>query len=127
MGEFRSLAAFMHGEDRRWFSGKTLALPVTSDGKEARRSPCGADKAYFWVYDTLAAEIMPEEKFAREHAGLSLEIPGLADGPCKVEYWSTASGRCIRTECAFVEGNRLSLNLPAFNVDLAGRIRRSSP
>ena len=125
-GEYRVLASFMQGEDRRGVAWQTSRPVVVTDGEEstdvAAICLAGTSKAYVWVYDKLATEIMPAERFTPSHANVSCRIPNLAPGRYVVEYWSMGTGKPMSSVVSGTdESGNLDLQLPPFGVDIAGK------
>jgi len=75
-----------------------------------------------WVYDTLAAEIMPEKRFIRLQSDASVTIPGLAQGQYRVEYWDTFEGVVVERQNVTADAAGLRLSLPEFRIDIAAKI-----
>ena len=54
-----------------------------------------------------------------------LKIPGLTIGAYQVEWWDTYQGKIFQDETVWVtEANEITLNIPAFNKDIACKIYR---
>ncbi len=125
--EHQALARFMAGEDRRGLRLRTQTPPVTKAGQATDElgavALVGARRAWFWAYDTLAAEIMPEERFARRHGGAEALIGGLAPGRYDIEYWDTSRGAVTHRAAAVAAPEGLRLSLPDFTIDIAAKIR----
>ena len=71
----------------------------------------------------LAAEIMPEPRFARPHARGSLVLPGLRPGRYRVEFWDTSQGAISSRQTATATADGLRLDLPDFTIDIAAKLR----
>ncbi len=129
-GEYRALAAFMKGEDRRGAGLTTMVLPVreTNDGRVTLAALAGVvatgDRAMLWVYDTFAAEVMPEERFARLQTGAVVTVPGLAPGLYEIELWDTFRGTVTKRETVAANAAGLTVSLPDFKIDVAAKLRR---
>ncbi len=126
--EYQALRNFLQGEDRRGKRLTTRAIEPLWRG-EPTRDLGGVvlsdnSEADFWVYDTLASEIMPEDRFARKHEQVTIEVPGLQNDMYEVEFWDTRLGQVFSRKSLSVKGGSILIDLPAFKVDLAGKVRR---
>ncbi len=127
--EFKGLARYMAGEDRRGLELKQHEGAVTSGGLPAPGLACrvfgGSDRADFWVYDTAAAESMPKRSQAATHTDTTVTVPGLSPGRYRVEIWDTLQGRILKTQEGKATKEGLTVDLPRFRIDIAGKIRPS--
>lgn len=57
-------------------------------------------------------------------AGASVTITGVADGTWSVEWWNTLTGRATGQTEAMVANGKLRLEPPAFQADIAARLRK---
>jgi len=123
---FKAFSSFMAGEDRRGLDLATRELPVTQAGEPSKDIGCvallGADRAWAYLYDTLYAEIMPEDRFARSHSGSVVVLPGLREGSYEVEYWDTFSGSIVEQAKALADADGLQLKVPDFKIDIAMKV-----
>jgi len=116
----------MAGEDRRGLDVATRELAVTQAGEPSKDIGCvallGADRAWAYLYDTLYAEIMPEDRFARSHSASVVVLPGLREGSYSVEYWDTFSGSIVEQAKALADADGLQLKVPDFKIDIAVKV-----
>ena len=56
--------------------------------------------------------------------GIKVALTGLEDGPWSVEWWNTLEGKRVASEDATISGGSLQLAPPAFQADIAARLKR---
>jgi hypothetical protein len=129
-GEFSALSRYVHGEDLR---GVTRQLPA----RAARAGAGGAEfdalaagdasgRSYAYVCAAALRRSLARKDSARFKAGeVRLELGGMPGGSYAVEFWDTWTGRRASTATAASTGGTLVIELPAFEGDLALKIRRS--
>ena len=83
--------------------------------------------AYLWIYDTRSAYEMPKPGNEFKHENVPLKIAGFKPGEYEVEFWNTYTGDMIERQAKVVEANSLSLTLPAFENDVAVKVKKSEP
>ncbi|MFC1800034.1 FlgD immunoglobulin-like domain containing protein, partial [Candidatus Eisenbacteria bacterium] len=110
---YAGLSSFFQGEDLRDPTLDVLSLSV--DGANGYGIGAG-NCAYVWVQD-------PDHVFGGTPggtlSGVTVDIPGMANGFYDVEYWNTFSGITTGTEVVECTGGTLSLDIPDFDLDLA--------
>jgi hypothetical protein len=55
--------------------------------------------------------------------GVKVTLTGLSDGVWSVDWWDTLAGKCLATDKATASGGTLQLAPPAFQVDMAARLK----
>jgi hypothetical protein len=132
---FKALAAYHQGEDRR---GKGL-IPIASTPRRENEPPGVAfvnghhdlsalglrnpQMAYLWVYSRSAMEKMPAEGQEPVFENITLQIRGMASSAFRVEVWDTYKGsRIASLELAASDG-KLTVPLPKFRNDVALKIK----
>ena len=53
-----------------------------------------------------------------------IEVQGLADGPCTVEWWETWKGAKVKETRASVKGGKLALDVPELGTDVGVKVRQ---
>ena len=124
---FKALAAYHAGEDRRAQGFEPAAATFAKGGKGlgtlALQNPT---KAYAWVYDAAAAVQMPKLKKAVVHKGVSVQLKGLKAGSYRIEVWDTHTGAIIDTLKLPAKGGVLTIPLPPFRIDCALKVKPAS-
>jgi hypothetical protein len=119
-----ALASFLAGTG----AGRTGLVPAQLDAVEGGVIPYGVasrdealvwflDRAYDWPEGATNANPAPL-------AGARATLVGVSDGPWAVEWWDTLAGKSVASGQAVAAGGRLRLEVPAFPVDIAGRLKR---
>ena len=127
----RALASFAGGENRCGIL-PTEEPPVAYAGSRNVRAlllrrralphETAGTRAWLWVFDSAAMEVLPEERHAPVISGATLRLE-LPPGAYAVEYWDTYSGRITDVaESVAPPGKPLELPLPPFRRDLAVKI-----
>jgi hypothetical protein len=75
------------------------------------------DSACDWPDGAKTAEPPPV-------AGAKVTLTGLDDGPWTVEWWDTLEGKRVGSSEATVSGGSLELEPPAFQADIAARLKK---
>jgi len=123
---YLAFANYVAGEDKRGRALKTSKASLGSGKKADLRSMVLANHRmlYAWVYSDSAMTSIPEEP-KEIPKGTSFTYTGLEAGDYKVEYWDTYKG-CITSqeEVTVNKKQRLTLRLPAFQNDLALKVKR---
>jgi hypothetical protein len=57
-------------------------------------------------------------------SGVKVTLAGISDGTWSVEWWDTRTGKCLAASEATASGGVLQLAPPAFQVDIAARLKR---
>jgi hypothetical protein len=125
--EYGALVNYMRAEDRRGIEWTTIRPEIAREGIPVHDVGALAltdgNRADFWVYDTLASEIMPEQEFARPWKDLTLAIPDLRAGNYRLEFWNTWTGQVIEEHTVRAGPEGLTVSVPLFHIDLAGKVR----
>jgi hypothetical protein len=126
---YRALARFVGGEDRRnrdlepdranvsgppEFERRVSALTLTND-----RS------GYAWVYDERAAAEMPDPSDEVTIKNITVLLNGFQAGQYRAELWDTYTGKVVGVRTVTARGGRLSVQLPAFEKDIALKIHQT--
>jgi hypothetical protein len=121
---FHALARFSAGIDRIaddyrqvWVSVRCPGNVLTGSGMQA------AEKGFYWICrrDSFTARGgLPLVN------GAEMFVSGLTPGEYVAEFWDTVSGEITATATAKCDG-RLRIQLPPVNIDIAVKLRRSSP
>ncbi len=83
------------------------------------------DEALLWLLDRACD--WPEGALVEQPApvtGAAVKLQGVADGTWSVEWWDTLAGVCVARGEATAESGALRLQVPAFQVDIAARIKK---
>jgi len=78
----------------------------------------GKDEAAFFIHGPGAAEV------DREKAKRGVLVTGLRPGAHVIEYWSPSAGKVVKERRVMVKSESLMLEVPAFEGELAVRVRR---
>jgi len=123
---FKALAAFNAGEDRRGqglvSSTVTFPNPHHDLGALALQNP---RMAYVWVYSRSAMEQMPAPNLAPTFRQISIRLAGLLDGSYTIEVWDTRQGTVLARLNLPAAGGYLTVPLPDFRTDCAIKIKRA--
>lgn len=139
----KGLLAFNAGEDRRGQNYKSQRATIKAPGipewnptpEERRQGEKGpyiniramgnAKRAMFYAYhfDNLAIpkpENVPADKRVKD---ATVTIQGFDPGNYRVEFWDTITGKVVGTQDVAAQIGALTINLPEFAEDLAGKIK----
>ncbi|NQT89621.1 DUF5060 domain-containing protein [bacterium] len=121
---FKALAAYHEGEDRRG-QGFALQRPVITTGASdllvlSLQNPT---QAYVWVYSAAMAASFPKKGAERTYEGALLRLAALQDGKYRVEVWDTYKGGCVKQFDATTQDSTLSIKLPTFKSDCALKVK----
>jgi len=121
-GEFRALAAFMAGEDRRGRKAQAAELHARAGSDELKAMGLVFDGRALdaYVYHPSLVRSIARKPLVK---GGKLVAKGLVPGTYRVEFWSTWKGKAIGRAKAKVGGAGLGLALPEFKGDLAIKVR----
>lgn len=75
------------------------------------------DRAYDWPDGAMEANPSPAND-------VKVTLAGLSDGVWSVEWWDTLAGKRLATSEATASGSALQLAPPAFQVDIAARLKK---
>ena len=108
-----------------------LADLVLTDYRDPRRYPDvevyaaeSAAGAWLWAHNRLHQWPLQAAGFEAQAVGpLVAEVPGLRDGPCRIEWWDTYRGEVTSVEEGAARDGMLRLQIPPVRADLACRIR----
>ncbi len=125
---YSAFTKYIAGEDKRGpFETSSFELKSSSSRtvKALMLSTPDAsrDKAYLWVYDEQAMEVMPGDKYAPliEDASVPLDLTGKR---YTVEFWNTYDGKLLAS--VNVSGTT-QLRIPSFKRDIAAKLIRIQP
>jgi len=112
----------------RFMSGMPLASdslkPVNASAGDGLRvvGLQGSSGAYVWIHDSRATwwKIAVENRGPEPVEGAVISISDLPQGPCRVEWWDTHSGKIFKTEIA--SGPAMRLAVPPFKRDVALKV-----
>jgi hypothetical protein len=120
---YRPLADFL--ADVPWTSARLNETAATVSSAEVQRVGLqGRDRAYLWLFNPQAAwsSVVIEKATPREIQGATVEIPGLAPGTYRVQWWDTRQGKTVKDEMATAPSGVLRTTAPAFARDIACKI-----
>ena len=121
---FKALAAYHKGEDRRGKGFTTGAASfLANQGDLAAMVLQTPREAYAWVYSTVAARRMPAASQAKTYSGVSVALTGFQEGKYRIEVWDTHKGTVIATLELAAQSGRLTVPLPDFRIDCALKIK----
>jgi hypothetical protein len=122
-----ALAAFLEGTGigRADFSPAQFGSPDDAVLPFGVSSPNEAllwllDRACNWPEGAQSANPNPV-------ANARVKLLGLADGQWSVEWWDTLSGKCLTNNSATVSHGVAELQPPAFQADIAARLKKRQP
>jgi hypothetical protein len=119
-----ALAAFLKGTG----IGRAELRPARFENSPDSILPFGVaarDEALVWILDRAcdwpdgAMEAQPKAV-----AGVSLTLAGVDSGPWSLEWWNTLTGERVGAGEITAESGRLQITPPAFQVDIAGRLKK---
>jgi hypothetical protein len=119
-----ALSAFLEGTG----IGRPDLKPARFENVEGLVTPYGVaardealvwllDRAYDWPDGAMDATPKPMN-------GAKVVISGVADGAWSVEWWDTLAGRRVRADKVTARADALQLEAPAFQADLAARLKK---
>jgi len=124
----QALEAFNAGEDRRG-AGWERAEWSTNLGKRiAGEAMVGKPGARFYLYnwDNMAYATPDDVPAAQRLRGVRFTLKGLPDGEYTVTYWDPLAGRPTGEVQATASEGALTLTLPDFGQEIAGKITPAS-
>jgi hypothetical protein len=122
---FRGISRFLAGEDLRAGDLKRVIL-----FQRFYRTPeylcyalAGPERAYGWLFETgyTIKNFAPGD---RPREGVEIELDGLRDGECWIEFWDTYDGVVIARRRGRVDLGRLAFTVPPFHGDIAFKVLR---
>jgi len=119
-----ALAAFLEGSG----IGRADLRPAQFDKTDSPVTPFGVaahDEALVWLLDR--ASDWPDGAMAANPpsvAGAHVTLTGLNDGPWLIQWWDTLEGKPVSTIQATAARGSLQLDPPAFQADIAARLKR---
>jgi hypothetical protein len=119
-----ALAAFLQGID----IGRTNMRPAQFEGASDAVLPFGVSsgqaalvwllgRACDWPDGAMVVEPPPV-------VGAKVTLTGVEDGPWSVEWWDTLTGKRLAQGEASARGGALLLEAPAFQADIAARLKK---
>jgi hypothetical protein len=124
-GNFKGLAAFHKGEDRRG-QGMVQTVPTFPSphydlAALALQNP---KKAYVWVYAQTSTESWPSAaRTGTVFKGTSILLANMTPGKYRVEVWDTHKGEIITQSDLTAQGSSLTIPLPEFRIDCAVKVK----
>ncbi len=119
-----ALAAFLDGTR----IGRADMRPVAWGERDPRVTPFGMaadDEALVWFLDQTCN--WPEGALDEQPTPLAdatVTLQGMAEGTWSIEWWDPHSGTCVARGEAAARSGALQLQPPAFQTDIAGRLKR---
>jgi hypothetical protein len=119
-----ALAAFLEGTA----IGRPEMRPARFGKVEGAVTPfavASTDKALVWLLDQNSD--WPDGAAAASPppvTGAKVTLAGLEDGPWTVEWWNTLEGKRLAASDAVASGGSLVLEPPAFQADIAARLKK---
>lgn len=126
---FKPLANFAEGEERRGRNLKRAQGVIRNpDGKPDADLIADALKndtsGYFWIYERQILRAESDADFVpSERKAFRLELPGMAPGKYRIEFWDTVKGEPIHELTGEPKDGTLSCPVPAFTSDIAGKVK----
>lgn len=128
--QFRPLAEFAAGEDRRdrnlaMGEGKVFDVSAggPAPGLEANVLQNDAG-AYFWLFEKQLIRAESAANFTPERrAGIEMELKGFKAGDYRIEFWDTWKGGVIQSLTLTAKDGVLRFAVPAFTSDVAGKVK----
>jgi hypothetical protein len=123
-GHWSALAAFLEGTG----IGRADLRPARFANTENSVIPFGVaarDEALVWLLDR--AHDWPDGAMHANPtpvAGAKVTLMGVNDGLWAIEWWDTLAGKRLADREATASGGALRLEPPAFQVDIAGRLKK---
>jgi len=118
---YRAAARYMAGEDRRGQDLRTATPPVHSPQGYLRARALRSDRvAYVWVYNP---RIVRDLDAASPVEGARLDLPDLAPGRYRIEFWNTFTGEVVARRDLATDGATLRIELPTVDKDIALKIK----
>lgn len=110
---FAPLADFLEGEDWAPLGLGDLNYAILSGHGVDVYGSQSATHAFFWVQDPLAGTV----------SGFQIRLDGMEESPMDIEYWDTYAGSIVSSETVDTSGGSLTLDFPAFEKDLAVKVK----
>jgi hypothetical protein len=142
-GNFRAVAAFMKGEDRRglkWRSDRAKPSFPGRGGPDGSRERQGIvlytkDQLFGYLYDEAINRYVgsdlatgPNDPAFPPTGEGTLELPGsFAPGSYRLEYWNTFAGEPIKTVPVVVTEENRRIPIPDHRVDIALKLKPAAP
>jgi len=123
-GHWSALAAFLEGTG----IGRADLQRARFENTENSVTPFGVaarDEAFVWLLDR--AHDWPDGAMDANPApvaGAKVTLMGVNDGLWAIEWWDTRAGKRVADREATASGGTLRLEPPAFQVDIAGRLKK---
>jgi hypothetical protein len=123
-GHWSALAAFLQGSG----IGRADLRPARFEKTDGLVIPFGVaarDEALVWLIDR--ASDWPDGAMAANPppvSGAKVTLTGLDDGPWTLAWWDTLEGKRVGIGAATVSGGSLQLEPPAFQADIAARLKK---
>lgn len=125
--EFRAVANFMKGEDRRVENLELAADAVELFGNEADRigvqALAGGTRAYVWLYDRDWLATQLDDADARKREDLKLRFHAARADNYRVEFWETVGGTVIAEKVVESADGTVDVDVPPFHKDIAVKIK----
>ncbi len=120
---YRCLSAYLADVS---FVGLQAATAVSTHKSLRILGYQGQACAYLWLFNRDATwwNIVIDGRTPASVEGATVEITGLADGPYTVTWWHTNDRRALTSMEASAAEGQLLLTVPAFERDIACKIRR---
>jgi len=127
-GEFKALAAYHKGEDRRGkgLERRVAAFPIGHPDLDALCLQ-NDHTAYAWVHSRSAMQLLPEPADAPVFRNIAVRLGGFQEGDYKVEVWDTAKGEVAATLRVHTSAGQLTIPLPEFRTDCALKVKPAPP
>ena len=123
---FKALAAYHRGEDRRGGGLERRAAEFPAGHPDLDALCLQNDRmAYAWVYSKSAMESMPEPAKAPLFQGIQVRLGGFQEGVYHVEIWDTWEGVAVAAFDLTTSAGQLTIRLPDFRTDCALKIKRA--
>jgi len=120
----RGLEAFNAGDDRRDGDWRRAAWGVNRPKTVAGEVMAGKPGArfYFYNWDNMGYARPEDVPAAQRLRDLQVTVLGMADGDYRVEFWDPCAGRPTSEITASAAQGRLTVPLPEFAQELAGKV-----
>lgn len=128
--QFKAVANFMRGEDRRdpqmLMRALTLKLPDRGSSQLGAECLASSTRAYGWIY-SAAAYARHASRQATPVSGLTVSLSTSQDATFDVEFWDTSQGKRVARTTAETEDGAISFRVPAFEKDIAFKVKKRRP
>lgn len=126
--EFKALANFARGEDRRGRNfapgtAKVFFKDLSMPGLVEALCLQNNTQAYVWVYHVPTTLALPALEDALTLRGIAIAVGNLSEGEYTVEVWDTYKGTIVETRNATARAGIVSVDLPPFRCDTAIKIK----